>query len=64
MNAPQKVSDISGSALVQLALQTLARFNFKVCSNIFSIEACCSFNYALNLAMVRVMIFLSLRENQ
>ncbi|KAG8650537.1 serine/threonine-protein kinase TOR isoform X2 [Manihot esculenta] len=29
VNAPQKVSDISGSALVQLALQTLARFNFK-----------------------------------
>lgn len=30
-NAPQQVSDLSGSALVQLALQTLARFNFKVC---------------------------------
>ncbi|KDP44557.1 hypothetical protein JCGZ_16390 [Jatropha curcas] len=29
INAPQKVSDLSGSALVQLALQTLARFNFK-----------------------------------
>ncbi|KAL3576221.1 hypothetical protein D5086_021504 [Populus alba] len=29
MNAPQQVSDLSGSALVQLALQTLARFNFK-----------------------------------
>ncbi|KAJ9175070.1 hypothetical protein P3X46_013654 [Hevea brasiliensis] len=29
MNAPQKVSDLSVSALVQLALQTLARFNFK-----------------------------------
>ncbi|KAI5604042.1 hypothetical protein POPTR_001G289200v4 [Populus trichocarpa] len=28
-NAPQQVSDLSGSALVQLALQTLARFNFK-----------------------------------
>ncbi|XP_010245613.1 PREDICTED: serine/threonine-protein kinase TOR isoform X2 [Nelumbo nucifera] len=26
---PQQVSDLSGSALVQLALQTLARFNFK-----------------------------------
>lgn len=31
MNIPQQVSDLSGSALVQLALQTLARFNFKVC---------------------------------
>ena len=31
MNVPQHVSDLSGSALVQLALQTLARFNFKVC---------------------------------
>lgn len=30
-NVPQQVSDLSGSALVQLALQTLARFNFKVC---------------------------------
>ncbi|XP_068316986.1 serine/threonine-protein kinase TOR-like [Pyrus communis] len=29
MNIPQQVSDLSGSALVQLALQTLARFNFK-----------------------------------
>ncbi|KAB2621012.1 serine/threonine-protein kinase TOR-like [Pyrus ussuriensis x Pyrus communis] len=29
MNTPQQVSDLSGSALVQLALQTLARFNFK-----------------------------------
>ncbi|KAJ6299158.1 hypothetical protein OIU76_020180 [Salix suchowensis] len=28
-NAPQQVSDLSGPALVQLALQTLARFNFK-----------------------------------
>ncbi|XP_024933499.1 serine/threonine-protein kinase TOR isoform X2 [Ziziphus jujuba] len=28
-NVPQQVSDLSGSALVQLALQTLARFNFK-----------------------------------
>ncbi|XXG56788.1 hypothetical protein AAC387_Pa03g4113 [Persea americana] len=27
--APQQISDISGSALVQLALRTLARFNFK-----------------------------------
>lgn len=30
MNIPQQVSDLSGSALVPLALQTLARFNFKV----------------------------------
>lgn len=30
MNIPQQVSDLNGSALVQLALQTLARFNFKV----------------------------------
>ncbi|KAM1650754.1 hypothetical protein ACFXTH_003293 [Malus domestica] len=29
MNVPQPASDLSGSALVQLALQTLARFNFK-----------------------------------
>ncbi|XP_043711300.1 serine/threonine-protein kinase TOR [Telopea speciosissima] len=29
INNPQQVSDLSGSALVQLALQTLARFNFK-----------------------------------
>ncbi|KAF8410286.1 hypothetical protein HHK36_002811 [Tetracentron sinense] len=29
MNNPQQISDLSGSALVQLALQTLARFNFK-----------------------------------
>ncbi|XP_034226738.1 serine/threonine-protein kinase TOR isoform X3 [Prunus dulcis] len=29
INMPQQVSDLSGSALVQLALQTLARFNFK-----------------------------------
>ncbi|KAJ8764782.1 hypothetical protein K2173_009184 [Erythroxylum novogranatense] len=28
-NAPQQMSDFSGSSLVQLALQTLARFNFK-----------------------------------
>ncbi|KAJ6385559.1 hypothetical protein OIU77_028693 [Salix suchowensis] len=28
-NAPQQVSELSGSALVQLTLQTLARFNFK-----------------------------------
>lgn len=31
VNIPQQVSDLNGSALVQLALQTLARFNFKVC---------------------------------
>lgn len=30
MNVPQQVSELSGSALIQLALQTLARFNFKV----------------------------------
>ena len=30
-NAAQQVSDISGSVLVQLALRTLAHFNFKVC---------------------------------
>lgn len=35
MNVPQQVSDLSGSALVQLALQTLARFNFQVCEYIF-----------------------------
>ncbi|KAJ0011377.1 hypothetical protein Pint_33614 [Pistacia integerrima] len=29
VNIPQQVSDLNGSALVQLALQTLARFNFK-----------------------------------
>ncbi|XP_004292060.1 PREDICTED: serine/threonine-protein kinase TOR [Fragaria vesca subsp. vesca] len=29
MNIPQHVSDLGGSALVQLALQTLSRFNFK-----------------------------------
>ncbi|CAL2279479.1 unnamed protein product [Prunus armeniaca] len=29
INMPQQVSDLGGSALVQLALQTLARFNFK-----------------------------------
>lgn len=29
-NIPQQASELSGSALVQLALQTLARFNFKV----------------------------------
>ncbi|XP_044490228.1 serine/threonine-protein kinase TOR-like isoform X2 [Mangifera indica] len=29
MNIPQQVLDLNGSALVQLALQTLARFNFK-----------------------------------
>lgn len=30
-NGPQQILEISSSALVQLALQTLARFNFKVC---------------------------------
>ena len=30
MTVPQPVSDLCGSSLVQLALQTLARFNFKV----------------------------------
>ncbi|XP_020217117.1 serine/threonine-protein kinase TOR [Cajanus cajan] len=29
INAPQQVSELNGSALIQLALQTLARFNFK-----------------------------------
>ncbi|KAK9286670.1 hypothetical protein L1049_015071 [Liquidambar formosana] len=29
INTPQQVSDLNGSALVQLALQTLASFNFK-----------------------------------
>ncbi|PRQ22228.1 putative non-specific serine/threonine protein kinase [Rosa chinensis] len=29
INIPQQASDLSGSSLVQLALQTLARFNFK-----------------------------------
>ncbi|KAI9166124.1 hypothetical protein LWI28_026644 [Acer negundo] len=29
INVPQQVSDLNGSVLVQLALQTLARFNFK-----------------------------------
>ncbi|KAK7366496.1 hypothetical protein VNO80_08487 [Phaseolus coccineus] len=29
VNAPQQVSELNGSALIQLALQTLARFNFK-----------------------------------
>ena len=33
-NIPQQASDLSGSTLVQLALQTLARFNFKVCLRI------------------------------
>lgn len=31
VNTNQQVSDLSGPALVQLSLQTLARFNFKVC---------------------------------
>lgn len=30
INVPQQASD-NGPVLVQLALQTLARFNFKVC---------------------------------
>lgn len=30
VNVSQQVSELSGPALVQLALQTLARFNFKV----------------------------------
>ena len=30
-NTSSPVSELSGCALVQLALQTLARFNFKVC---------------------------------
>lgn len=30
INIGQQVSELSGSALIQLALQTLARFNFKV----------------------------------
>lgn len=30
INAPQQFSELSGSALMQVALQTLARFNFKV----------------------------------
>lgn len=30
INIPQQISELSGPALVQLALQTLARFNFKV----------------------------------
>ncbi|KAL5167810.1 Serine/threonine-protein kinase TOR [Glycine soja] len=29
INVPQQVSELNGSALIQLALQTLARFNFK-----------------------------------
>ncbi|XP_027913314.1 serine/threonine-protein kinase TOR isoform X2 [Vigna unguiculata] len=29
VNTPQQVSELNGSALIQLALQTLARFNFK-----------------------------------
>lgn len=36
MNIPQQISDLNGSALVQLALQTLARFNFKVCIKLLS----------------------------
>ncbi|KAJ0075487.1 hypothetical protein Patl1_34944 [Pistacia atlantica] len=36
VNIPQQVSDLNGSALVQLALQTLARFNFKVAMNFSS----------------------------
>lgn len=30
INIGQQVSELSGSSLIQLALQTLARFNFKV----------------------------------
>lgn len=31
INIGTQISDLNGSALVQLALQTLARFNFRVC---------------------------------
>jgi hypothetical protein len=34
----QQVSELSGSALIQLALQTLARFNFKVLYTHFMYE--------------------------
>ena len=45
VNAPLPVSDAAGPALVQLALQTLARFNFQVFSQL----------------VVRYFFFLSLR---
>lgn len=41
-NATQQVPELSGSALVQLALQTLARFNFKVCP---LVSMCMIFNF-------------------
>lgn len=50
VNTAQQVSDLSGPALVQLSLQTLARFNFKVCIFILNnMELCFACHFIVNL---------------
>lgn len=64
-NSPQQVSDLSGHALVQLALQTLARFNFKVdVISLSSVNPTCTCNLTESCITFRVMTFLSLQGNQ
>ncbi|CAK8541491.1 unnamed protein product [Lathyrus sativus] len=40
INISQQVSELSGSSLIQLALQTLARFNFKVLYTLLCVNFC------------------------
>lgn len=52
--APQQISDISGSALVQLALRTLARFNFKVI--LLDFHSICMLNSCVSHANLKVTL--------
>lgn len=52
--ATLQVAEPSGSALVQLALQTLARFNFKVVSSI----NCCASCFFLTFSVCLLLYFL------
>ncbi|KAK6136952.1 hypothetical protein DH2020_029313 [Rehmannia glutinosa] len=53
--ATLQVSELSGSALVQLALQTLARFNFKVASLLTVYSAACVFLHFCGSALFNLL---------
>lgn len=60
VNVPQQVSELSGPALVQLALQTLARFNFKVqCAYFlfFVMYPTCIFHFASDIFLHLLFVF-------
>lgn len=62
-NVTQQVSDISGSVLVQLALRTLAHFNFKVIFYSYYFSDLYALSLKLKPCWSRVMSFWNLLEN-